>query len=378
MFINRILKQDILDHLQPNKVVVLYGPRQAGKTTLIKDILKHVKEEYLFISGEDRDSSSWIGSQSSTIFKQNIGRKKLLVIDEAQKINEIGLSLKIMVDMLEKIKIIATGSSSFELSNQIGEPLVGRKWSFFLYPIAQMEIAYNENLFETKALLPTRMIYGSYPAVITSASNEEKKEILKTIVDNYLFKDLLEYEGIRKSYKIIQLLRLIAFQIGYEVSLHEIGTQIGLNLRTIENYLDLLEKAFVVKRVFGFSRNLRKEITKNSRFYFIDNGIRNALINSFNPLESRNDVGQLWENYLFIERMKLQEYKHMYANTYFWRTYDQKEVDMIEERGGMLHGYEFKWGNIKGKKPSLWRNTYKNSTYQVINQENYLPFIGVD
>lgn len=374
-YIQRIVKKDIIKHLQPNKVVVIYGPRQVGKTTFVNDILHDIHEEALFVSGEDKTVHPWLSSQSSIILQQNIGNKKLLVIDEAQKIHKIGLNLKIIIDMIPNIKVIATGSSSFELANQVGEPLVGRKWEYFLYPIAQMELSSQENLFETKALLPTRLIYGSYPEVVTAGDQNEKMKILRSIVDHHLYSDLLEFEGIRKSYKIIQLLRLIAFQIGQEVSLHEIGTQLGLNTRTVERYLDLLEKAFVIKSIHGFSRNLRKEITKSARYYFFDNGIRNALLNSFNSLELRNDVGQLWENYLFIERLKAQEYLHLYRNNYFWRTYDQQEIDFIEEYDGVLHGYEFKWGDKKAKCPASWSNTYPGSTFKAINRDNYLSFI---
>ncbi|PIY69448.1 hypothetical protein COY90_00630 [Candidatus Roizmanbacteria bacterium CG_4_10_14_0_8_um_filter_39_9] len=373
--IQRTIKKDVIKHLQPNKVVVIYGPRQVGKTTLVKEILQGVKEDVLFVSGEDKSVHPWLSSQSNSILQENIGNKKLLVIDEAQKIYQIGLNLKIMVDMIPGIKIITTGSSSFKLANQVGEPLVGRRWEYFLYPISQMELTPYENLFETKALLPSRLIYGSYPEVITTSDQHEKIRILKSVVDNHLYSDLLEFEGIRKSYKIIQLLRLIALQIGFEVSLNEVGGQLGLNTRTVERYLDLLEKAFVLKRVHGFSRNLRKEVTKSARFYFYDNGIRNAILNSFNSLELRSDVGQLWENYLFIERLKVQEYKHLYRNNYFWRTYDQQEIDLVEEYEGVLHGYEFKWGSKNAKCPKSWSSTYPKSTFKTINRDNYLSFI---
>lgn len=373
--IQRIVKNDIIKHLQPNKVIVLYGPRQVGKTTLVNDIIGDVRNDVLFVSGEDKTVHPWLSSQSVTVLQQNIGSKKLLVIDEAQKIHQIGLTLKIIVDMMPGIRIIATGSSSFELANQIEEPLVGRKWEYFLYPISQMELVPRENLFETKALLPTRLIFGSYPEVITTANQSEKIRVLKSIVDHHLYSDLLEFEGIRKSYKIIQLLRLIAYQIGSEVSLNELGTQLGLNTRTVERYLDLLEKAFVIKRMHGLSRNLRKEITKSARYYFFDNGIRNTILNSFNSLELRSDIGQLWENYLVMERLKAQEYKHLYRNNYFWRTYDQQEIDLVEEYDGAFHGYEFKWGNKNAKCPKSWSTAYPGSTFQTINQENYISFI---
>ena len=376
MYIERFIKQNIIEKLQPNKVVALYGPRQAGKTTLIKKILENINEKYLFLNGENRSAQKWMSSQEIDILKQYIGDNKLVVIDEAQKIEHIGINLKLIVDNIDNIKILATGSSSFELANQIGEPLVGRKWQFFLFPISQLEMQKYENRFETENNFHLRLIYGYYPDVVNAKSNKEKDEILDEIVDSYLYRDLLEFDEIKKSQKIIDILKLLAFQIGKEVSLQELSNSVGLNLRTIEKYLDLLEKAFVIKRVNGFSRNLRKEIAKMSRFYFLDNGIRNAIIKNFNSIDLRNDVGQLWENYVFMERMKRNEYKRVRSNIYFWRTYDQKEIDLIEEREGKLFGYEFKYSATqKIKSPKEWLETYKNSEFKIINKDNYLDFI---
>ncbi|KKT34383.1 MAG: AAA ATPase [Parcubacteria group bacterium GW2011_GWA2_44_12] len=375
MIIPRFIKSDILQKLQPQKAVIIYGPRQVGKTTLIKEILQDIQEEYMFVSGEDRAVSPWLSSGSIETLKTYLGAKRFLVVDEAQKISEIGLNFKLLIDHITGIKILATGSSSFELASHIGEPLVGRKWEFLLYPIAQLELSSLESRHETEARLESRLIYGSYPDVINSADVSEKREILNAIVDQYLYKDLLMFDEIRKSQKIIDILKLIAFQIGKEVSLHEIALQTHINGRTVEKYLDLLEKAFVVKRVRGFSRNARKEISKNSRYYFYDNGVRNAIINNMNDLKTRNDVGQLWENYLFMERMKKQEYQKIYANNYFWRTYDQKEIDLIEERDGKLFGYEFKWGAKAVKAPQAWRAMYKEAKYEAIHKDNYLEFI---
>lgn len=375
MNIPRVLKEQIIKKLEPKKVVVLYGPRQVGKTTLVKEILSELDvDDYMYVTGEDRDVTNWLGSQSLETLKSNIGGKKLLVIDEAQKINGIGLNLKLIVDNIEDIKVIATGSSSFDLSNQIGEPLVGRKYQFVMYPVSQLEL--KEPEYKSKAKLLGKIIYGSYPEVLTHDNSDDKKKILKEIVDGYLFKDLLEYDEIKKSQKIIDILKLIAFQIGKEVSLNEIGKQVSLDLRTVEKYLDLLEKVFVVKRVYGFSRNLRKEITKNSRFYFLDNGIRNTIINNYNPIDQRDDIGQLWENYLMLERIKYNEYTNNLVDIYFWRTHDQKEIDLVEEKDGKLFGYEFKWGDKKVKAPTDWVINYPNSSFEVINQENYLKFIS--
>jgi predicted AAA+ superfamily ATPase len=375
MLIPRFIQSDIVKKIQPQKAVIIYGPRQVGKTTLLNQILQETKEDYMFVSGEDRAVSEWLGSGSIEKLKTYLGAKRLLVVDEAQKIREIGLNFKLLVDHIPGVKILATGSSSFELADHIGEPLVGRKWQFFLYPIAQLELSSLESRHETEARLESRLIYGSYPDVVKSDSIAEKREILNAIVDQYLYKDLLMFDEIRKSQKIIDILKLIAFQIGKEVSLQEIARQTGINGRTVEKYLDLLEKAFVIKRVSGFSRNLRKEISKNSRYYFYDNGARNAIINNMNDLKTRNDTGELWENYLFMERMKKREYHKIYANNYFWRTYDRQEIDLIEERGGKLYGYEFKWSAKPPHPPHSWFEMYKEAEYEVINKENYLEFI---
>jgi uncharacterized protein len=373
--VNRYIKNDILRKLQPNKVVVLYGPRQVGKTTLIKEILKDIKEDHLLLNGENKSVQKWLSSQEVSILKQYIGNYKLLVIDEAQKVDKIGINLKLIVDNFEGIKVLATGSSSFELANQIGEPLVGRKWQFTLYPIAQLELAEYENRGDMENKLDSRLIYGSYPDVVKVEAFDEKRDILNEIVDSYLYRDLLEFNEIKKSQKIIDILKNIAFQIGSEVSLQELSSAVSLNARTVEKYLDLLEKTFVIKRVYGFSRNLRKEVVKMSKYYFYDNGVRNAVIQNFNALDLRNDAGQLWENYLFMERLKRNEYKNISSNIYFWRTYDQKEIDLIEEREGKLFGYEFKYGDKKVKPPKDWTETYKNASFAVINKENYLEFL---
>ncbi len=280
------------------------------------------------------------------------------------------------VDHVKDIKVIATGSSSFELAYQVGEPLVGRKWQFYLFPIAQLEMNQLEAPYQTKSRLESRLIYGAYPEVIITEDVALKRELLNSIVDSYLYRDLLELNGIRKPRKIIDVLKMLAFQIGKEVSLSELGNNVNLDLRTIEKYLDLLEKAFVIRKVDGFSRNLRKEITKNSHYYFFDNGVRNALINNFNDLKTRNDIGQLWENYLFMERIKKHHYQNIHVNRYFWRTYSQQEIDLVEEKEGQLFGYEFKWGNKQGKHPPEWRRAYPDAEYKTINRDNYLDFIN--
>lgn len=375
MYIKRFITEDIKTKLAPGKAIIIYGPRQVGKTTLIKKIQAENKDKTLFVTGEDRFVREWLSSQSIEILKKNLDSYKTVIIDEAQYVNNIGLNLKLIIDHIKGIKIIAIRSSSFELSNQVGEPLVGRKWQYELFPIAQLEFKQYENFSITKQSLPERLIYGSYPEIITTNNLKGKKDLLNSIVNNYLYKDLLLISEIKKSEKLVDLLKLLAFQIGKEVSISELANNLNLNFATAERYLDLLTKVFVIIRVDGFSRNLKKEITKNSRYYFYDNGIRNAIINNFNDLKTRDDVGLLWENYIFIERLKKRKYTDQYANQYFWRTYDKKEIDLVEERDGNLYGYEIKWSKSKNKIPQEWLETYDNASYKIINQENYLDFI---
>jgi predicted AAA+ superfamily ATPase len=362
--------------LEPNKVLVIYGPRRAGKTTLLKSFLNNFAGKYFLGFGDDGNLRAALKDQEIDKIKRFFGNYELIVIDEAQRIPEIGLVLKLIVDHLPGIKVIATGSSSFDLSNSIGEPLTGRQRILKLFPISALEISAQFGHFETNKLLEELLIYGSYPETLTKKSDTEKMSYLELLRDSYLYKDILELENLRNSDKISDLLRLLAFQIGQEVSLTELSSALDLSKQTVERYLDLLEKAFVIMRVRGFSRNLRKEISKTSRYYFLDNGIRNAVINNFNPLDIRNDLGQLWENFLFIERLKKRTYIEIFANIYFWRTYDQKEIDLIEEREGKLFGFEFKWGNKKKKPPRLWQETYQNSSYEVIDRDNYLDFVS--
>ncbi|MDX2282997.1 MAG: ATP-binding protein [Bacteroidia bacterium] len=376
MKIHRIIQQQLESRMVPGKVVVLLGPRQVGKTTLLRDILAAQQEPFLFVSGEDRAVQAWLGSQHIETLRQNLGKHTLLVVDEAQHVPNIGLNLKLIVDHLPHIRVLATGSSSFDLSNQTGEPLVGRKWEFELYPISQLELAAAELPFQTEELLPQRLIYGSYPEVVTTVGLADKRELLSSIVNGYLYKDLLMFEEIRKSKKIIEILSLLAFQIGSLVSVHEISQAVGLNSRTVEKYLDLLEKVFVIKRLGGYSRNLRKEIAKGSKYYFWDNGIRNAVINHFNELPLRNDTGALWENYLITERLKKQRYTKIFSSNYFWRTYSQQEVDFVEERDGRLYGFEFKWSASAPKPPARWLEAYPEASFDVIHRGNYRSFIA--
>lgn len=374
-YINQVLLQEIEEALQPNKVVVLYGPRRVGKTTLLRHLLER-HPDCLYVEGEDVDVHYYLSSQSIEKLKSFVGSHTLLMIDEAQKIPNIGINLKLLTDQCPGLRIIATGSSAFDLANHVGEPLTGRKITFHMFPLSQIELSQLENKAQTRARLDERLVYGCYPEIILMQDHLKKQRYLRELVTDYLYKDILMLEGLRKSDKILKILQLLAFQIGKDVSLSEIAQQVGLNKITLEHYLDLLEKSFVLIRIYSFSRNLRKEISKKSKFYFYDVGVRNAIINQFNPLTIRNDVGELWENYLVIERLKKQAYHHIEANNYFWRTYQQQEIDWVEDKEGVLCGYEFKWKAAKVKPPSDWLRDYANASFLVIHQDNYLDFIA--
>ena len=375
--INRYYSNKILKLLVPNKVLVIYGPRRVGKTTLVEKFLEGYKGKVYRSTGEDVKLREVLESSDFSKIIPFFSDYDLIFIDEAQKIANVGQGLKIVVDQIPGVKVIATGSSSFDLSNQLGEPLVGRQNILKLYPVSIMELRKELGTGVVQQNLENYLIYGGYPEVMMATSFQEKTEYLELIRDSYLYKDILELESVRNSRKIYDLLRLVAFQIGHEVSHQELGRQLSMSRNTVLRYLDLLEKSFVLINVGGFSRNLRKEISKTSRYYFYDNGVRNAVIGNFNQLSSRDDVGQLWEDFLFIERMKLREYLKIRGNYYFWRTYDKKEIDLVEERGGKLFGYEFKWGSMKQKTPPKdWLENYKQASYSVIDQDNYLKFVG--
>lgn len=376
MYVPREQIQNLERLLSPGKVVVIYGPRRVGKTTLLHKYLEGSSErEVLFVNGDDIVARQSLESQSIDRLKDFVGKHRLLVIDEAQYIEKVGLNLKLIVDHVPGILIIATGSSSFDLAKDIGEPLTGRKYVLTLYPLAQSEISQIEKSHQTTANLESRMVYGSYPEVVTLHDNRMREEYLRELISSYLYKDILALEGIRYAKKLTQLLQLLAFQIGKEASVTELGRQLGMSKNTVERYLDLLEKVFVIYRLGGFSRNLRKEITKGQRYYFYDNGIRNALIGFFNPLNLRKDVGELWENYVIAERRKKLEYSRAGTLLYFWRTYDQKEIDLVEEAGNRLDGYEIKWKKSKVKVPRDWSDAYPGASFNAITRENYLDFI---
>jgi len=376
-YLKRAVIQEFKNKIITNKVLILLGARRVGKTELIKNYLKDIpSESYLQLNGEDINDISLIKERSVNNYKRLLSGLDLLVIDEAQNIPEISLILKLIVDSIDGIKVIATGSSMFDLSNKLGEPLVGRKNTIYLFPLAQMEFSSNENYKQTVENLEERLLFGGYPELIQYDNWDEKKDYLFEIINSYLLKDILVFEGIKHADKIYDLLRLIAYQIGKEVSVQELANQLQLSKNTVSNYLDLLSKVFIIFKIEGFSRNLRKEIVKSGRWYFYDNGIRNAIINNFNRLDLRNDVGDLWENYLAYERVKKQNYQKIKTNNYFWRTYDQQELDWLEEKGDKLEGFEFKWNeNKKVKIPLAFSKAYPEANFSVISKNNYLDFI---
>jgi len=361
--------------IKHGKVLIIYGPRRVGKTILLEEFLNKTDLKYKLDSGDNIKTQQILSSQDFSQIIEYASGYDLIAIDEAQQIPNIGMGLKILVDQVPNLRIIATGSSSFYLSQYIGEPLTGRKRTIILYPLSQMELLEKYNKYELKENLEKFLVFGTYPEIVIAETQKNKIMVLEEIINSYLLKDVLAIDKIKNSSQLLKLLKLLAFQVGSEVSFNELATQVKLDVKTVERYLDILEKAFVIKYLSSFSRNLRKEIFRKGKVYFYDNGIRNAIIENFNSLENRNDVGALWENFIVMERIKKQAYQPIYSSNYFWRTYDQKEIDWVEERDGKLFGYEIKWGNKKRKEPKLWKETYSNAEFKRINKENYLEFI---
>jgi hypothetical protein len=377
MKIQRFLLAQIKDALLPGKVLILYGPRQVGKTTLANDLLASIQMRSRFVNADELVYREALSSQSRQRLGEVLGDAELLVIDEAQRVPNIGLNLKILIDSYPTAIIIATGSASFDLAKKVSEPLTGRTLTFNLHPVSYPEIRQTLGAIEARDQLERWLVWGGYPLIVTTRNPNLRERLLGELVGAYLYRDILELEGVRRSRKIVDLLRLLAFQIGQEVSIAELAANLALNRQTVDRYLDLLEKVFVIFKVGGFSRNLRKEVVKNSRYYFYDNGVRNSLIQNFNQLALRDDLGQLWENYLMVERQKANQAAGRSVNTYFWRTYDQKEIDCIEEHGGKLFGYEFKWqaGGIRRATRNEFLEAYPGSDLTTVNQGNFEEFL---
>lgn len=375
MIIKRIIQQQIENSLFKGKIIVLYGARQVGKTTLAKEIIKNYPENSIYFTADDPQVRNAFTNVSVKELETVLAGKKLIVLDEAQRIKNIGLTLKLAVDTFPNTQIIATGSSSFDLSNEIAEPLTGRAFLFHLYPFSLQELGQMYNPIELKESYRERMVYGMYPEVVLK--KEDPAKTLSLLAGGYLYKDVLAFDHIRRSDIIEKLLQSLALQIGQEVSYNELASSLNTSRQTVENYVRILEQAFIIFRLQPFSRNLRKEIHKMRKIYFYDIGIRNALIGNLNPLSIRSDVGALWENFLVSERVKFTGNTDKNPLRYFWRTKDQQEIDYLEEEGGQIRGFEFKWGEKKTRVPKIFLETYAGSTVQTINRENFGRFLGV-
>ncbi|MEM8523065.1 MAG: ATP-binding protein [Bacteroidota bacterium] len=376
--IDRILEKQLLTRLTAsNKIVVLYGARQVGKTTLALKLLAQLEGKKLKINADKAPYTEILSSRNFEKLKGLVSGYDVLFIDEAQRIPDIGINLKILHDSLPNLKILVTGSSSLDLANRIKEPLTGRTWTYQLLPVSAIEwkVYKDWNNFEFTQGLEDWLRFGMYPDMLLMENYDDKRAYLDEISKSYLYKDILALAKIRYPEKLRQLLKLLAFQIGNLVSIHELAKNLQVNRDTIINYIDLLEKGFVIFRLSGFSRNLRKEVVSMDKIFFYDLGIRNAILENFNTINSRNDVGQLWENFLLAERIKRKENHKLHGNSYFWRTRNGSELDYVEEKDGYLHGFEFKWKPKKYKKPTIWSETYENTTYQIVHRENFIEFI---
>jgi uncharacterized protein len=375
VMLNRLLYHNILANIHKQKVSLLLGARRVGKTELLQKIATDSGKKVLQLNGEDADAATLLANRTTANYKRLLEGYELLIIDEAQFISDVGRKVKLMIDTIKPLHIILTGSSAFDLVNQ-SEPLVGRTITYQLYPLAQTELKAYENALETTQKLEEKLIYGCYPEVYTLPTVAEKQAYLNELVNTYLLKDLLVFEEVRQSNKIYALLQLLAFQVGGEVSYEELGRQLQISKNTVERYVDLLSKVFIIYQRKGFSKNLRKEIVKTSKWYFTDNGVRNAIINQFQPLALRQDVGALWENYFLSERIKHNSYQQHIVESYFWRTYDGQEIDVIETSNNNIVAFECKWKNEKAKIPAAFAKAYEQASFTIVTQNNYLPLIG--
>ena len=372
--IKRTLEHKIYSRFDKGKIMLVLGPRQAGKTTLCQSIAEKSESPSVWFNGDEPDVRDILSNATSTRLRGLIGKNQLIIIDEAQRIKNIGVTLKLLADNFTDIQVIVTGSSSLELTGEVNEPLTGRKYEFFMYPLSFREMAEHTTLLEEKRMIDHRLVYGYYPEIVKNPG--EEKELLSLLAGSYLYKDLFAWEQIKKPAVLEKLLQALALQLGNEVSYHELGQLIGADNQTIERYVDLLEKAFVIFRLTALSRNLRNELKKSRKIYFFDNGIRNAIIKNFNTPSLRNDCGALWENLMLSERMKANQYSNRLVNMWFWRTHAQQEIDYIEEYDGRLHAYEFKWNPAKkGRFSKTFLKAYPDSTTMPVTPDNYEEFI---
>jgi predicted AAA+ superfamily ATPase len=377
MTIERELKAQVVKRIKPQKVMLIYGPRRVGKTLLLREIYNEFEGKKLLLNGESSDTVRMLSDRSISNYKHLFAEVSLLAIDEAQHIPEIGMKLKLMVDEIPGLAIVATGSSSFDLQNQAGEPLVGRSTRFMLTPFSIKEINKQQPTFQTITNIDQHLVYGFYPELISIDSGAEQARYLTEIVDSYLLRDILAIDGVKNAQKMHDLLRLVAYQVGSEVSTDELGKQLGVSRNTAERYLDLLQKVFVLYRLGGYSKNLRKEVVKSSKWYFQDNGIRNAVLNDFRPFADRSseERGALWENFIIGERMKRKHNNLSNINLYFWRTFDQQEIDLIEEDGEIITAYEIKSGKKNPKIPKAFANAYPEAAYNIVNRDMFWDYV---
>ncbi len=372
--IARIAEQTLLSNINTQKVTIVLGARRVGKTSLLKKIFDSYQHEKLWLNAEDHDTKAILENRTVANYRNLVQKSRLLIIDEAQQISDIGYVVKLMIDEIEPLHIIITGSSAFDLA-QSGYPLVGRNITQQLYPIAQAELSATENNLQTRQQLETRLIYGSYPEVFSLDTNNKKQTYLNELTNTYLLKDILEFENIKNAAVLKKLLALIAFQAGHEVSENELSISLGISKNTVAKYLDLLEKVFVIFPLTGYSNNLRKEVSKSKKWFFYDTGVRNAIINNFSPLALRQDTGQLWENYVITERRKINNYTNRNIDSFFWRTYDRQELDLVELVDGKLSAFEIKWNSNKAKLPIAFANAYPKASFMLVNNDNYIDWI---
>lgn len=373
MIIERLIQENIEKSLFKGKIIIVYGARQVGKTTLLHQILKKYPDNSLYLNCDEPDVRQALTNQTSSALHNFIGSRRLLVIDEAQRVENIGLTLKLLIDNFPDIQVIASGSSSFELSNKIAEPLTGRKIEFLLHSFSVKELTDHFSALEVERLLEDRLVFGMYPGVILSEANREI--VLRELASSYSYKDVLVYQDIRKPEILEKLLQALALQLGSEVSYNELAQLLNVSKETIVSYINILEKAYIIFRLGPFSRNLRNELKKKRKIYFYDLGLRNALINNLNPIPLRQDVGALWENFMVSERLKRNNNLQQFANTYFWRTTDGKEIDYIEDIGGKLFAYEFKWKKSNFTVPKDFLRAYPGVPVELISRNSYLDFL---
>lgn len=375
MHVDRKLFQILKDKIDYKKAILLLGPRQVGKTTLVKKLAGSISDEFLYLNGDEIPIQTALSNPNLSFLKSYLGRSSVVIVDEAQRIPNIGLSLKLIIDNFSDIQLIVTGSSALELSESINEPLTGRKWEYRIYPLSWFEMTKTLGMPATLGSLEKYLVFGTYPEVITH--NGKEIEVLNNLATSYLYKDLLNFEGIRKPELLSKILQTLAWQLGSEVSFNELSRTVQADKNTVANYLDLLEKAFIIKKLSPFSRNLRSEISSSRKFYFVDNGIRNAIIGNYAPIASRNDIGGLWENFLISERQKLLSYAGFYGQTYFWRTVRGQEIDYLEEIDGKIYPFEFKWNpNAKTKIPNSFMEKYQPDPLRIIHKDNFWEWLS--